>query len=272
VRRARSSSEFIRAPAGRYLAGRNYLYACFDASLFAQVLWGRPDARDIEELVVAYAAEISHAARPHGSLFDASRLDGVDGDAYRVLVNYMEAHGHLHGRTVLRQAVVRPAGMPGMVVAGFHAVMPQSYPTRVFTDRTVALEWLGRAEAAQDDRALDALASALVPVDPLVRRVRELIRERLPEVGIAAVARAARVSERTLQRRLFEAGTTYRDEVRSAQIDRAQVLMQETDRKLGVIALEVGCASLQGFSTLFRRATGVAPSRWRSRRRAETRA
>jgi len=42
-------------------------------------------------------------------------------------------------------------------------------------------------------------------------------------------------------------------------------LLADTDHKITSIAFEVGCASLQHFSTLFRKATGVAPSEWRAR-------
>jgi AraC-like DNA-binding protein len=43
-------------------------------------------------------------------------------------------------------------------------------------------------------------------------------------------------------------------------------LLADTDSALTEIAYDVGCASPQHFSTLFRRVSGVAPSTWRARR------
>ena len=58
-----------------------------------------------------------------------------------------------------------------------------------------------------------------------------------------------------------------------ARVRAAQALLADTDTKITSIAFEVGCGSLQHFSTIFRKATGVAPSAWReSRRRASLRA
>ena len=44
-------------------------------------------------------------------------------------------------------------------------------------------------------------------------------------------------------------------------------LLLESDAKLTSVAVEVGCASLQHFSSLFRKLTGESPSAWRARHR-----
>jgi AraC-like DNA-binding protein len=75
------------------------------------------------------------------------------------------------------------------------------------------------------------------------------------------------MSARTLQHHLRAAGTSFRREVHAAQVAAAQRLLIDTDDKLGAIALEVGCATLQHFSTLFRKQTGLSPSAWRERHR-----
>jgi transcriptional regulator GlxA family with amidase domain len=73
------------------------------------------------------------------------------------------------------------------------------------------------------------------------------------------------VSQRTLQRRLCAAGTTFKDELLRARVRAAQTLMLTSEDNLTAIALEVGCASLQHYSALFRRLIGVSPSAWRKR-------
>jgi transcriptional regulator GlxA family with amidase domain len=47
----------------------------------------------------------------------------------------------------------------------------------------------------------------------------------------------------------------------------AQQMLLETNYDLKRIAADVGCASLQHFSVLFRNLTGQAPSAWRTLRR-----
>jgi AraC-like DNA-binding protein len=85
---------------------------------------------------------------------------------------------------------------------------------------------------------------------------------------VGEAAHALRVSLRTLQRRLSEADTTFHEELAGARLAAAQRLMLDSDAALTTIALEVGCASLQHFSALFRRLAGQSPSAWRQSQRA----
>jgi AraC-like DNA-binding protein len=73
------------------------------------------------------------------------------------------------------------------------------------------------------------------------------------------------VSERSLQRSLGAAGTTFKDEIAEARIRAARRLLADGDEPLSAIAREVGCSSLQHFSTLFRKRTGETPSAFRRR-------
>jgi AraC-like DNA-binding protein len=88
---------------------------------------------------------------------------------------------------------------------------------------------------------------------------------RLPDVNLSEVARELGMSERTLQRRLKEAGTSFQAELNAVQVRMAQSLLRETDMKLTAVAVEVGCASLQHFSSLFRKLVGDSPSAWRNK-------
>jgi AraC-like DNA-binding protein len=75
------------------------------------------------------------------------------------------------------------------------------------------------------------------------------------------------ISERTLQRKLGEAGTGYLNELAEARVRAARRLLLESDAPLTAIAYDVGCASLQHFSALFRKRTGESPSAFRRKRR-----
>ena len=85
--------------------------------------------------------------------------------------------------------------------------------------------------------------------------------------GGVRIARRLGLSERSLQRRLQELGTTFHQELVALRLAEARRRMLDSDAPLTRIALEVGFASIQQFSTQFREATGEPPSQWRSRRR-----
>jgi AraC-like DNA-binding protein len=130
-----------------------------------------------------------------------------------------------------------------------------------FTERAPALEFLDRADALA---AIDELAASASR--PLLVRLRNLLATSLTIV-LADAARQLGVSERSLQRYLQTESTSFLDEIQTARIATAKRLLAETDRKLTAIATDVGCASLQSFSTMFRRVTGETPSEFRARSR-----
>ena len=70
-----------------------------------------------------------------------------------------------------------------------------------------------------------------------------------------------------LQRRLGDAGTAYIAEVGKVRLAHAQRLLVETDLKLEVIALQVGCANSSGLRKLFGRLVGMSPLAWREAQR-----
>ena len=114
---------------------------------------------------------------------------------------------------------------------------------------------------------LDTLVDRCRGMSPMLRKLRELLDARPGRVTLQEAARALGQSPRTLQRRLRDDGTTFQLEHSGAQVRVAQRLLIDSDAKLESVASEVGCASLQNFSALFRRATGEAPSAWRARHR-----
>lgn len=68
-----------------------------------------------------------------------------------------------------------------------------------------------------------------------------------------------------MQRNLGVANTTFQHELDAARIRLARRLLTESDSALTEIAYDIGCASPQHFSSLFRRVVGEAPSAWRAR-------
>ncbi|XXF81682.1 helix-turn-helix transcriptional regulator [Myxococcaceae bacterium GXIMD 01537] len=222
----------------------------------------------MRRLVEVLDVELPPAA-PHLSLVDATRLEAADPSAFSVLVKYMQSREEGFGRNVRRQALVRPEGVVGAVVGGFYSLLSAAYPSKSFKDVAPALEWLGVVEAEAAPllgRLADAVAEA-TGQSPLLRELHQKLRGRLVDAQLGDVARELGMSERTLQRRLKEAGTSFQAELNAVQVRTAQALLRETDMKLTAVAVEVGCASLQHFSSLFRKHVGESPSAWRERQR-----
>lgn len=251
-------------PVGRYATGDGYLHFCRDARFWGVLLWGRPGRGDVEALVRSLAIELGPPAVRHVSLVDARRLAGVDAGAFGALRDYVEAEREALARQVERLAIVRPDGMEGALVAGFFEVLPKPYPTALFASCDEALAWLEVDDPARVSRELDELWSEAAATPPIVAAIAALLEEHI-EVSIGQAAKRLAMSERTLQRRLREAGTSFVDQVNSARIAAAKRLLIDSDAPITQIALEVGCASPQHFSALFRRLTGATPSAFRTR-------
>lgn len=223
------------------------------------LLFGRPSPEAAREIVAILDAQ--EFVTPRTSLFDASGLDAIEPESFAIVTEYQNRRRPDLTRCVLRQAIVTPRGMPGAIVTGYRAVFEFSYPVEFFTERAAALEFLQRADALA---AVDELAVS--SSRPLLVRLRNLLGTS-PTIVLADAAKQLGVSERSLQRYLQTEGTSFVDELQSVRIAMAKRLLAETDRKPTAIAGDVGCASLQSFSTMFRRVTGETPSEFRTRAR-----
>jgi AraC-like DNA-binding protein len=264
--------DFARDPVGRYVVGETFVHFCAAPSLWGVIVWGRPSERDAQELGRSLVLELGPPAVPHASVFDASHLDGADPGAFRAAGHYLVRHHDALATWVHRVALIRPGGMSGAIVAGAYQVFPRPYPVVLFEDAAAAFDWLstgtGRAVPADGAAMLAALHATASGTPPVLGSLRGLLDKSLPGMPIQEAAHALGVSERTLQRRLREAGTTFKDQLADARIRAAKQMLIDGASRLTAVALEVGCASLQHFSALFRRRTGESPSAFRQRQSA----
>lgn len=247
-----------------YVAGRAFLYARLGGTLFAQFLFGRPEASDVAALCRAYALEVAPGAPAHLSLVEASRVEHVDAAGLELIAAFLREHQSRLREVVTRQAVVRAPGLAGMVMAGFYEVVGAAYPVGVFETRAAALDWLGVPEAGAP---LAALESAFLAEDTVLRELRRLLDRPDSPRELELAARRLGTSARTLQRRLAEAGASFRGELMAARIRAAQERLRATDDKLTAVALDLGYGSLQQFSAAFTHVVGLPPSEWRNRHR-----
>jgi len=268
VRSADGVDDYLRDPFGRYLVGDGFLHWYESAELCGFLLWGRPGEQQVRRLIEVLDVERTPNA-PHASMVDARRLELPDHSAFTLFVKYMQQRERDFAASVKRQALIRPEGIIGATVYGFYGLLQPSYPSKVFTETGEALGWLGIAEprAAPLAVELERLVAAATRQSPLLQELHRVLRPRLMEVSLSDIAREMGMSERTLQRRLREEDTSFQAEFNTVQLNTAKQLLLETDMKLTAVAVEVGCASLQHFSSLFRKLVGESPSTWRERQR-----
>lgn len=110
--------------------------------------------------------------------------------------------------------------------------------------------------SSSGDELLDALVSAVLKQDGT-------------PVTLAGFAAEAGLSERTLQRRLRERGTRFRDLLEEARRRIASDLLTATDTPVAEIAWRLGYSEPTSFNHAFRRWTGVSPTVMRQRRERE---
>ena len=262
MRAAADVDDYRGDPTGAYLAQPHALVFCARRTLWGFALWGRPMEADTMRIVPLLALELAAETAPHASLVDVRYLEAGDPRVFAVLTRYLKRNFAAFRTQVTRLALVRPPGLLGATVAGFYQVEGAPYPVRIFDDLPAASTWLRAAEVAP---ALDAAIAEASALSPVVMQLRRWLDAHLDDATLTRAARAVSRAARSLQRDLTAARTTFHRELDGARIRLAKRLLVETDSAVTEIAYDVGCASPQHFSTLFRRVAGEPPSAWRAR-------
>jgi AraC-like DNA-binding protein len=107
--------------------------------------------------------------------------------------------------------------------------------------------------------------SGLGDVWDFVSALRALIRPYVSQghPHLSLVAEIVSMSERTLQRRLAQAGVTFSEIVQDARFSIASDLMADTDLNIADIAFAAGYENAPHFSRAFKRLTGMTPRDYR---------
>jgi AraC-like DNA-binding protein len=273
---AASIEEFLAAPIGKWIAGKSFVIWAYSPSLAGSVYFGRPGEDDFPALLQMAPLPLHPAfAAPFDAVIDCTRIEGLSAQSFEVLVRYLGEVHPIVGR-IRRVVVVRPSSSTGNMASAtlgglFHEWVATRFPAALFTDGAEAFRWLKRPRGDVERGLVDATLAQALGVPPLLRGLRDWLSAQLQEgaapPSVLGAARSLGLSPRSLQRHLHEAGTRFRAEVDRARVRAAEGLLIDGDAKLEAIARQVGCASLSHFSTLFRRATGEAPSDFRQRRR-----
>jgi AraC-like DNA-binding protein len=104
-----------------------------------------------------------------------------------------------------------------------------------------------------------------IPGSKFVRDVESLIKDALP-TGIPSIHHIAdltAMSNRTLTRRLSEAGVTYRDLIKKTQEKIAKDMLRNTEQSIGEIAFLTGFSEQSAFNRAFKKWTELTPSEFR---------
>lgn len=268
MRAAADADTYRGDPDGSYLVLQHSLVFCARPSLWGFALWGKPTERDLERIVPLLALELAAGTPPHASLVDVRHLEAGDPRAFAVLTRYLKTNFDRFRTQVTRLALVRPPGLLGATVAGFYQVAGAPYAVRVFDDLPAATAWLRSPALAG---ILDGAIAEASSISPVVVQLRRWLDAHLDDASLERAAKAVSRAPRSLQRDLGLAHTTFQHELDAARIRLARRLLTESDSALTEIAYDIGCASPQHFSALFRRVVGEAPSAWRARQRRPAR-
>jgi AraC-like DNA-binding protein len=261
VRGARDAEDYAADPAGAYLALPRALVFCARPTLWGFAMWGRPGEPDVRRLVPMLELELAPDVGPHASLVDMRRLEAGDPRGFALLARYLRGNFLAFKTRVTRLALVRPAGVLGATVAGFFEVAGAPYPVRVFDSLPAAAAWLRAGEVA---RVLDDVLAAASDTAPVLLDLRGWLDTHLETATLSRAARAVSRAPRSLQRDLLASRTCFQRELDAARVRLARRLLSDSDAPLTEIAYDVGCASPQHFSKLFRRVMGKSPSKWRA--------
>ena len=142
-----------------------------------------------------------------------------------------------------------------------------------------ASEWEAPTESADAAlaRVLEEHARMLARRNPhpsqgFKAEVQKAIAAALPEGrgSVGDIAHALNVSARTLQRKLVEAGTSFRELSDSVRGQLAQEYLTDGDVSIAEVAFLLGFSEQSSFNRAFRGWTGESPGRWRRRMVAQS--
>jgi AraC-like DNA-binding protein len=261
--------DYEAAPVGRWVNGSSFLLWTASPTLGGAVYFARPTEEEWTALL-ALANLIRHPAfrSPFDCVIDASGLDELPTAAFEALVEHV-AGMQVHARLLRRVGCVRPRGMLGATLAGvFYEGVRTNFEAGLFERPAEAFAWLGRPDSEHVAAEVARLVAEVRGGSPVLTKLRAHIASQRGQTDLAGAARAIGVAQRSLQRHLREADTTFRAEIEGARIAAAERMLLDADLKVESIASRAGFASASHLARAFRKHTGESPAEFRRRRRA----
>jgi AraC-like DNA-binding protein len=144
----------------------------------------------------------------------------------------------------------------------------QLNPSRILFSRRCPGILFSRHLLPTPTRQLVSERRAVKPLPPAFhQQLSEIIAPYLggERIDKTIAAEIIGVSPRTLQRRLEEERTSFHEVLEQLRMQKAKVMLEDSDLKLIEIAFELGYENPPSFTRAFRRWTGVTPSEYRCR-------
>jgi AraC-like DNA-binding protein len=263
MRPAASEDLLTAAPVGRYFVGDTVLVWCFGPTLAGTVFWGRPELANVELALRLW--EMDARLDRYDSVVDLSRVEAIDAAPLEHSVQHLRQRAAWYARRIRRGVVIPPATsvMPAVVIAGLLQLAHPQHPWAAQPDAAAAFSWLDHPDAAAAHAEVAALCRSAIETSPLLSELRGYLGARLTSASLVGAARTLHVSERTLQRTLRAARTSFTAEIDRARVEAAKRQLRGGDDKIESIARAVGCASASHLARVFRRVTGVTPGAYR---------
>lgn len=113
--------------------------------------------------------------------------------------------------------------------------------------------------------ALSAALGELEAQNSLAGQVETILKRNLAsgQPGLSDVAKQLGMSERSLQRRITEAGSTFRNLLSDARRDLSRYLLAHPTTDIEEVACLLGYQDTTSFYRAFREWEGMSPNRWR---------
>ena len=258
--------EFERDPVGKYYVGRCFVFFQQSAGFDGLAVWGHPDPDSLRLIVRLLDTAL---VTPHVSVVDMRAVTGVDFEGFDVMYQGVRDRQAGFAKTIKRQAILRPSGPIGAMVLGFYNLIHVQYPVNHFTDEDDALVWLGIEKRGDVLAELSEMREVALGRPELALRLRNHLRSTSGRGSPDEIARALGLSVRSMQRKLADLGTSFRDEVHAFRTERAKTLLLGSDHSLIVIADDSGFDSVRAFTDVFGKRTGESPQAFRLRVRAQ---
>lgn len=259
---SRQTAAFEAEPVGSHVLGRRFVAWCAAEDLIGSIHWGVAEIQDMEALMEATAI-IGHPglAPKQCLLIDARAIERVDVAVMMQFVEVSRQHLPRWTKHIIRQAVIVPENLTGVLLAGSLPVLGPEHPFRFVPTAEAAFEYLQHPLAATAYAEMSAVANAAKASEQLGERLRAVLMADLVNATLSAAAAALGMSERSLQRELQTRGTSFSNELRRTRVAAAaDMLRLEPEIKVEVVAMRVGFSTGSQLASALRRELGVTPA------------
>jgi len=261
----KTEHEFFAAPARSGFVRGQVAAWCIDDELQGYAVWGLFTVTVARQVFsVAGAARTALPRTPQRKVVvSLDRLTAVDWTGVEEVMR-LRTEVHTESRAAgveLFEAVVRPHGVIGAIVAGAYHMFVATKWQRVHPDLKAALRWLGRASEAEAVTAF--LREAATRRSWIIDDLRAYLGEHLDRGSLTEASRALGVARRTLQLELARESATFRSIRDEIRLREAKTRLVQAEDKIEHLAYALGFRSPRHFYKWFRDRTGKTPGDWR---------